>query len=159
MNHKDSSIFRSLLSPKWITYNFFFIPPDLCNHELQDSPSLPACANPAPCLTPLNHPHPQRRLWLSTRPTATVPTGPCTRGASHCVVVLNAPLSRHPPCAGLCKVATPGFRRIPKTTATPYTCQKKETGKATLPLSHILNWLPGAFPTLFTKDCVCFLSV
>lgn len=117
--------------------------------------------------SPLTMSHTFQLPWCSiqpsTRPVTTVPTRPCTHRASHWVIRSNTPLSWHPPRIHLCTVVTPGrrpsLRRIPETTATQHICQKKETRKARLALSHILNWLPGAFLPLFTKDCVCFLSV
>lgn len=149
MSHRDSSIFRSHLSLKWIIYNFFFILPALSIHELQDSHSLLACALPML--------HGSHRSVIRGAASSRAPPS-LTRGQNTKHTPLRTPTSFRPVQGGHPRQAV-GLQRILETTATQHTCQKKETRKATLALSHILNWLPGAFPTLFTKDCVCFLSV
>lgn len=162
MHPRDSSIFRSpsrLLRDRlqFIFYSSWSLRPWIVGFP------LPFCVGLS---SSLSDPIKLSPMWPPAEHPA---SGHCPHQALHMRSLSlsheapRAPVPGTPPHTGLCKVATPGrrtgFGRIPETAATRYTCQKRETRKATLALSHSLNWLPGAFPTLFTKDCVCFLSV
>lgn len=137
------------LLKNWIIYSFslFFLisPPMNCR-------ILPPLPGPYPSSTAHHSSHPWGSLWLST-------TKPLTSVQIAQSIPLWTPTLFRP----VCKVATSRwagpYKESQRPPFTQHACQKKETQKATLALSHILNWLPGAFPTLFTEDCVCFLSV
>lgn len=97
MNHRDSSIFRSLrshLSLKWIIYSFFLfflIAPSMnCRF-------LP----PLPGLYPSSTAHTTQSSLV--QPLAEHHQAPHTRSD-----LPKTFLSGHPPCSGLCKVATSG---------------------------------------------------